>query len=146
MVDNIALYNPLHYVTTSRSSSMKGVKYPLTKNDEGGYFSTAYDADLVRNNLRQLLLTERGERVMQPDFGIRLRTKLFEPMDGVIMRELKEDIAHAIAKYEPRINVKVINIAPDNRYDQLGYQRISIKLSFSLKDFPYKVETFDVIV
>tara|TARA_R110000737_G_C14300484_1_gene435881 strand:+ start:32 stop:472 length:441 start_codon:yes stop_codon:yes gene_type:complete len=146
MVDNIALYNPLHYVTTSRSSSIKGLKYPLRKDDEGGYFSVAYDADCVRNNLRQLLLTERGERVMQPDFGIRLRTKLFEPMDGIIMRELKEDIAHAIATYETRINVKNIEVIPDSAYDQLGYQRINIKLSFSLKDVPFKVETYDVIV
>ena len=55
-----------------------GFAYPI-KRDNGGFFSKASGPNLVRNNLRQLLLTDRGERVMLPEYGTTVKTSLFQP-------------------------------------------------------------------
>ena len=54
-----------------------GVSLPY--NGPAGPFNSTYSTkDQVKSNLINLLLTVPGERIMNPDFGCRLREVLFE--------------------------------------------------------------------
>ena len=58
-----------------------GLSLPL-KNGDGGFFEQNLTTfDQARSNLKNLLLTKKGERVLQPNFGSGLQDLLFEPID-----------------------------------------------------------------
>ena len=72
-----------------------GPKLPLIRDDVFGHFSlfTEYK-DEIRQNLKNLLLTAPGERMMNPDFGVGLRHFLFEPRQAsiaAIRQRIQED-------------------------------------------------------
>ena len=61
-----------------------GIDLPFRKSNgsEGWFESTKTTFDSVRNNIKSLLLTNRGERIMQPSLGLNLRKYIFEPLTG----------------------------------------------------------------
>jgi phage baseplate assembly protein W len=50
-------------------------------------------------------MTDKGERIMRPDYGTSIRRILFEGDAEFIVAELKDEIVRAIAKFEPRASV-----------------------------------------
>jgi phage baseplate assembly protein W len=70
--------------------------------------------------LRNLLLTNIGEKPFQPNFGTRIRGLLFEDVSYITANVLQSEIQNAIANFEPRIGIDAIRVKanPDqNRYD-----------------------------
>ena len=52
-------------------------KLPLTKDPQDGYALNKEYVELVQQNLKMILLTAPGERIMEPEFGVGLRNYLF---------------------------------------------------------------------
>jgi len=69
---------------------------------------TSYDA--AKSNLRNLMLTARGERVMQPEFGTGLHELLFEPFDDTYENRLQEMITQSVNFWLPYITVESIEV------------------------------------
>ena len=85
-----------------------GPQLPLQRDQVFGQFSliTTYK-DEIKQNLKNLLLTSPGERMMNPDFGVGLRNFLFEPREQTISG-LRQRIQNQVSKYMPFIrNLKV---------------------------------------
>mgnify|MGYP000439218146 FL=1 len=53
-------------------------KLPLTKDPQDGYALNKEYVELVQQNLKMILLTAPGERIMEPEFGVGLRNYLFQ--------------------------------------------------------------------
>lgn len=73
----------------------------------------------VTRSIRNIILTNKGERLYQPDVGSNIRALLFEPMSQFTANALRKIIEDSITKYEPRakiINVQVIPYEEQNRY------------------------------
>ena len=143
---NTTLFTPIEFVTTSKVTQTMGISYPLKKDSQGGFFTKETDHLLIKNNLRQLILTERGERPMQPSFGVQLRSKLFEPLDSFLLNGIKEDIRETIAIYDKRIRITSLLVEEDVSLRSRGLNKIYIKLSFVIKDFPTFVDTLEITI
>lgn len=89
--------------------------------------------NLIRASIQRILGTARGERVMQPEFGANLRKMLFEPLDNMLIEDIREQITDIIETQEPRVAVNGIdfNFDYDNhtiyiaiafRYVRTGYE------------------------
>jgi phage baseplate assembly protein W len=63
------------------------------------------DEEAVKRSIRNLLLTDVGERFFQPNFGSNVRRYLFENASDVTKNSLRESIVNAINNYEPRANI-----------------------------------------
>ena len=61
-------------------------------------------------NLKNLLLTAKGERVMQPEFGTGLQSLLFEPMDDMFEDKLQDVITQTVSYWLPYINIEQIDV------------------------------------
>lgn len=73
----------------------------------------------VNRSIRNLLFTNKGERLYQPDIGSDLTKMLFEPMSDGIAELISTSIQSTINNYEPRAKVLSVYVAPDynnNRY------------------------------
>lgn len=73
----------------------------------------------VTRAIRNIILTNKGERLYQPDVGSDIRAMLFEPMSTFTANTIRKIIEDALNKYEPRakiINVQVTPYEEQNRY------------------------------
>ncbi len=83
-----------------------GVAFPL--NDVNMFKGTQTVKEQVKSNLINLLLTEQGERVNEPDFGVGLKKLLFE--QNINKEELEEKINFQINFYIPEINLMSVEV------------------------------------
>ena len=90
-----------------------GVAFPL---DDVNLFSgTQTVKEQVKTNLLNVLLTDKGERINQPNFGVGLKHLLFE--QGINEEELNERIEQQIKTYIPEISIletKVQSVEDEN--------------------------------
>ena len=85
------------------------------------------DLQSIKQSLRNLLQTNLGERLFQPEIGINLRALLFEnSSDAALALTLQEDVKILIRNYEPRVKVETVRILPDNN-------SISVSIKYSIK-------------
>lgn len=105
-----------------------GLKFPIGSHLAGGFFAKESGVDLVKSNLKQLLLTERGERVMLPKFGANLRRFIFEPLDQRTFNEIKEEILFSINNYLPTVRILKLQVFSGDDINYQGTQGIIIKL------------------
>jgi uncharacterized protein len=75
--------------------------------------------DAVKTELLLLLLTERGERWMTPEYGTSLRKFLFEMGDQITEDAIVQDIKSTVAKFLPRITVSKVEVEPINNNTRL---------------------------
>ena len=90
--------------------SFLGFPYPVVKSPKG-YFYSQSGVSQIKSDLLILLLTNPGERVMQPAFGTPLRTLLFEPNDATTALAAKNMIINSIKRWEPRIAIQNIEVS-----------------------------------
>lgn len=83
----------------SRPYFGKGLKFPIN-----GQFESQEGVDKIIEDIELLLLTSPGERVMRPDFGSVLATRLWENLD-IVASQGVQDVIFAIKKFEPRVNL-----------------------------------------
>ena len=74
-----------------------GIDLPFSKSDNiDGYFkSTSLTIEAVKNNIRMLINTSKGERLMQPTLGLSLEKFLFEQITDQTETILRDDIQQA---------------------------------------------------
>ena len=114
-----------------------GVAFPL---DENNMFSgTETIEDQTRANLINILLTQKGERINEPDFGVGLKNLLFE--SNIDLNNLKEKIEIQVAKFLGNIEIEEISTgSSDDKHtifisityrSLLDNQEDSIQLNFN---------------
>jgi phage baseplate assembly protein W len=67
----------------------------------------------VKRSVRNLILTEPGERLFQPDVGCKIRSLLFENMSDITAIQLKNAIEETISLYEKRARVITVEVVPN---------------------------------
>ena len=88
-----------------------GVSLPF--NGSGVFKSTYTTKDQIKSNLVNLLLTDTGERIMNPNFGTNLKRFLFEGITDSSLDLLKNNILISILNYISEITVTNIILVPD---------------------------------
>ena len=81
----------------------------------------------IKQSLRNLILTNLGERLFQPDIGSNVKYSLFEPNDTALINDLRYHIQITVQNNEPRVNLLQVNLtsAPDE-------YSVSIDIVFSI--------------
>jgi len=105
-------------------------KLPLQFSTEDGYALNKTYVDVVKQNFTNLLLTVPGERIMDPDFGVGVRTFLFEIDNQELRSNLSSKIMSQAGIYLPFIEVvdiafktqsNNINVDPNLMYVEITY-------------------------
>lgn len=69
--------------------------------------------EAVKRSIRNLITTEKYDRLFQPEVGCRIKSLLFENMSPIIVDEMKSVIRETIDRYEPRARILDIIIQPN---------------------------------
>lgn len=91
----------------------KGMAFPFRQSDTE-IPAAVTDAELVRQSLVQILNTNRGERVMRPQFGCNLQQYVFENNDDLLEQLLRTEISTAISRWEPRALLNSVVFSRDD--------------------------------
>jgi len=102
-----------------------GVKLPITKNDIHGYTMIGDFHSLIKQNLKMLILTNPGERVMIPDFGVGLPSYLFENFNESTYVDIENKIRNQVQKYIPVVKINRLSFddsSPDANTLQISLE------------------------
>lgn len=87
-----------------------GITFPL-RDGKVGYFEQSTDSlTAYRMNIVNLLRTKQGERRMNPTFGSRLWTLVFEQNDDFIAKKVENVIREDVSQWIPGITVKSVSV------------------------------------
>tara|TARA_Y100000593_G_C4207462_1_gene285020 strand:- start:71 stop:523 length:453 start_codon:yes stop_codon:yes gene_type:complete len=131
----------------NKNKKMIGLKLPLTKgSDIDGYFdSTTLTIDAVKENIRNLILTRRGERIFHPDLGLGLEDLLFENITPELIGLTQDSINDTIKKWLPFITINKIDIIEDT--ESIPSQSIiHIYVEFFMNETPNMMESVEIII
>ena len=106
-----------------------GLSFPLGYIGSGMFNRTKTLAEQARHNLKNLLLTNLGERPHQPEFGSRLLEVVFEFKDDALIEQV---INEAVDKWLPYITIEEVNTTDDG----INPNRLNVELKFSVSTAP----------
>ena len=122
------------------SLSFKDLNITFKKHPVTNDVVVSKDAYAIKQAIVNVLLTNKGERLMNPRYGSDIRRFLFEPLDYGTAFQIKGNIRDTLERFEPRINVLDIKCKlnfTDNGFD--------VELQYSVRgtdDPPIAVEFF----
>ena len=82
-----------------------GLSLPIKFGKQGDFNRTKKTIKQTASNIKNLLLTRRGERLGNPTFGSELMSVLFEPMGGDLETKLEESIRASMSEFLPFVNL-----------------------------------------
>jgi len=112
--------------------------------NSNGVFSTNYTTlTQAKDNLKNLILTKKGERLMNPEFGCDVWLVLFEQMDGdTIESKIETSIVDAVDTWLPYISLTSIVFDYDD--NDINTNRISLDIQFALASNPNLTESVQI--
>ena len=109
------------------------VSLPLVVSEVFGPYNlnTTFE-DLAKQNLKMLILTVPGERIMYPTFGVGLSRFLFEANNEDTYEKIKERLYEQVGIYLPYIRLDMVKFRiPENNPD-LFPNSLSIAITFTI--------------
>lgn len=90
----------------------RGWAYPVELDRTTGSVAVAEFEEDIRQAIRIILGTARGERVMRPDFGCGIHELVFEVVDTTMLTRVETEVRESLVRYEARIEVLGVQADP----------------------------------
>lgn len=99
-----------------------GIKTPMTLGtDRSGIVAMNFSpVDQIKDNLRNLLLTNKGERLGRFDYGAGLRSLVADVSTGDIESRAVLQIQDSVSKYMPYVSLEDFSVSYDRSNTQIG--------------------------
>ncbi len=115
------------------------INYPF-KNSPKGFFLDLNSDDnaAIKADLMHLILTQKGQRLYNPDFGTNLIKFIFEPNDSMTLTGIKEEITNVVKKYLPKLQINEISVTESTESEYAAVVRLDYTITddvFSIADF-----------
>ena len=88
-----------------------GLTLPLGRHQQGVFKRTQTLLEQTKSSIKNLLLTRRGERLGNPNFGSDLFTVLFEPEGAETENKIEEIIRGSIKEFLPFVSVREVTFS-----------------------------------
>lgn len=114
-----------------------GVSFPLEITGDNAGYKLAELNEVVRFNIKNIILTNPGERIMLPDFGVGIKQALFENSSYELLTAIQERIVEQIGFYASYLTILELTINP---IDEMS---LNIKLKYEI-NFAEIVDSIDI--
>lgn len=89
----------------------RGWAMPVAIDPYTGLIATAEYEEDIRQSIRIILETAKGERAMRPNFGCGIHGLAFEAIDTTALQRIRSEVEEAIRRFEARVDV--LSVDPD---------------------------------
>lgn len=104
---------PIKTSKTQYSKSYRDVATSFVRNPISRDLGIVKNENAIKQALKNIILTRRGERLFNPDSGSDVYASLFEPLDPFTTDVIKSEIINTISNYEKRIQVLTLELIPN---------------------------------
>ena len=143
----MAILNPNKkpYIIDEDNDIFVGLDLPIRKSDgpEGYFYSTKTTLLAAKNNVRSFLMTNVGERLMQPTLGLNLKKYLFENYNEDLKGKITAEILDKFKFWLPYIEVQDL-IVKMKEGDGLGGNTLQISVTFNIQKDSSSLEQVQV--
>ncbi len=94
-----------------------GWKFPVSVNESSGLVEMSDYEEDIKEAIWIILSTEKGERIMQPEFGCGIKEFVFEYLDVTTTALMQSSVREALTIWESRIEVLKVDISMDKVVD-----------------------------
>lgn len=108
--------------------SSLSVRLPLERSPVDGFEMIKSVKGMVKQNFKMLLLTEPGERVMEPNFGVGIKKFLFENFNQSTFAKIERRILDQTGIYLPAVKIQSVSFSED----ELDLNRLNIRIEYAL--------------
>jgi len=114
------------------------IKFPLRDDvSTNTYFELSrVTKDAFSSDLLLLLLTQRGERYYEPDYGTNLLKYIFEPNDSLIAVDVEQEIKRTVSLYIPALTIDKVtfNWNTDDNGEVIPETQLNVNIKFSYNE------------
>ena len=120
-----------------------GIDLPIRRDDikDGFFATTSTTIEAVKNNIRNLLQTNEGERFFQPKLGMNLRRLLFEHIKNENLIGIQDSILDKLSVWLPFVEVRDIQVETSDSNIVVGASEIRVKILFNIKQDPNTLDS-----
>tara|TARA_B100000424_G_scaffold194275_1_gene151704 strand:- start:1204 stop:1695 length:492 start_codon:yes stop_codon:yes gene_type:complete len=131
------------YIQDNDNKVKIGIDLPIRRDDglDGFFATTSTTIEAVKNNIRNLLQTNEGERFFQPNLGLNLRALLFEHITNENLIGVQDAILDKMEFWLPFVEIRDIQILSRNNTTDIGANEIRIKILFNIIQDPNTLDS-----
>ncbi len=115
----------------------RGFKFPVQVDNITGKMKTVSYEEDIKEAIYIILMTKKGERVMNPEFGCGVFDYVFDTMDYTTLSMMEREVRDALTLWEPRITDLEVNLTVDE--SQEGCVMIEINYTVRSTNNPYNL-------
>ena len=136
------MYLLVNSLRMNNNKKYLGIRFPFTANDDEKFY---IDLDYnpykeIKSDLTHLLMTPKGSRIRNPEFGSNLLKYIFEPMDDKTLTDVKLEIQETVNNYFPGLMITNLKI---DALDDNKASGVNIKIYYKIDEGDF--ETIDNI-
>ena len=131
------------YIQDNDTKVKIGIDLPIRRDDtlDGFFATTSTTIEAVKNNIRNLLQTNVGERFFQPTLGLNLRQLLFEHVTTENLIGVQNAILDKIEFWLPFVEIRDIQVLTSDELTSIGANEIRVKILFNIKQDPNTLDS-----
>ena len=131
------------YIQDNDTNVKVGIDLPIRRGDEldGFFATTSTTIEAVKNNIRNLLQTNEGERFFQPNLGLNLKKLLFEHITEENLIGIQDAILDKIDFWLPFVDVRDIQVLTRDNTSDIRFNEVKVKLLFSITRDPNTLDS-----
>lgn len=92
-----------------------GMSFPPRIDPGTGRFAVSAGSRSVKESVYLILMTNRGERWLEPGFGSRMMSYTFMDASPTVLKMLSDELREMLLRQEPRIGDVEVSISPEDR-------------------------------
>lgn len=118
------------------------INYPFKDSLKGFFLDlTSDDNSAIKADLMHLILTRKGQRLYNPEFGTNLLQFIFEPNDSLTLNKVKEEITTVVKRYLPKLQITEISVTPSTESEYAA----TVRIDYVITDDVFNTEDFVII-
>lgn len=106
-----------------------GWKFPIGVDEATGRIEMSSCEENIEESIRIIIETQKGERIMQPEFGCRLFQYAFETVNYTTLYSMKNEVESALIRWEPRIT----DVEAEVSDERIGEGLLLIHISYVVR-------------
>ena len=114
------------------SKSFKDISMSFKYNPLSGDLIGLKNENAIARSVRNIILTNPGEKIFDPNFGSNVSNILFETVDDITAVSIQDEIENSLKNYEPRVEILNVLVDPDydnNQFDvTISYKIVGVDI------------------
>ena len=107
-------------------------KLPLSNAEDDTHQMLKTIKEVVKQNVKMVILTNPGERIMMPNFGVGIQQYLFENISQMVLEAAKQRISSQVEQFLPYVNIGTIQFNTNNTDPRIPLNTVHISISYSI--------------